>query len=40
MNGVNQINGVLLIERDGKKYALDRNRKIILNKDATDRFIE
>lgn len=40
MNGPNQINGVLLIERDGKKYALDRNRKLLLNKDATDRFIE
>ena len=39
-NGPNQINGLLLIERDGKQYVLDRNNQKFLNKEQTEAFIK
>lgn len=39
-NGPNQINGLLLIERDGKQYVLDRNNQRFLNKEQTEAFIK
>ena len=39
-NGPNQINGLLLIERNGKQYVLDRNNQRFLNKEQTEAFIK